>query len=382
MLRWVLGLLALLAAMVVASLTATPDSWQLAVQWTQQFDERNSGVAECPVLHGEAEPGSSLARYLEAIRLADGVRPDGQRLRELVEQGPAAKATAADLEMLALLQPAVRTLRQGAHRRGVQESGSSWFDFVDVLAPHDALLLSARDLAGAGDVRGAVHCLLDGLACGVDIAVHYAFWARLVSRTTRAFDDTLLQDADAAVLADLDAALGAIDAVFVLDTQPVSLAAAHMVRRLLDPKELSPMDLGMASSLVAWRHGFSVRESGKARAAALVELAQRFERSSPANEPWPQCKLRLQAAEAQERADNSDLHFAWLGGMVGIEETRREAAAQLRLLRLAVAFQRRQPLPRLADPLGLGELVARVHGDQAVFAGAGPGLERVARRRP
>ena len=381
MLRWVLGLLALLAAMVVASLTATPDSWQLAVQWTQQFDERHR-VAECPVLHGEAEPGSSFASYLEASRLAIGARHDEQRLRELVEQGAAAKVTAADLEMLAPLQPAVRALRQGAHRRGVEESESPSFDLVHVFSPHDALLLSARDLAGAGDVRGAVHCLLDGLACGVDIAVHYYFGAMLMSRTTRAFDDTLLQDADAAVNAELDAALGAIDAVFVLDTQPVSLAAAHMVRRLLDPKELSAMDLGMASPLVAWRHGFSVRESGRARAAALVELAQGFERSSPANEPWPQCKLRLQAAEAQERSDNSDLHFAWLGGLVAIEEMRREAAAQLRLLRLAVAFQRRQALPRLADPLGSGELVARVHGDEATFASAGPGLERVARRRP
>ena len=67
---------------------------------------------------------------------------------------------------------------------------------------------------------------------------------------------------------------------------------------------------------------------------------------------------------------------------VNLEQGVRRAAAQLRLVRLAVAFSAGSELPTLRDPLGDGDFLVKVEGYVATFASAEAGLPvRKAERR-
>ncbi|HEX5053136.1 MAG TPA: hypothetical protein VFZ65_15280 [Planctomycetota bacterium] len=386
--RWILVVVVVLAVMVVGSLTASPDGWQLALRWAAEREAQWQAIPECPVLQGEVAPGSSFAGYIEANRLAGDFRAHEARLRELAEaEGEAAVPTAADRQVLADLEPAVQVLRDAAHRQGPRAAEGSSLDFLDIFGPIDALLLAARDRNRRGDAAGAVCCLLDAVACGTDLTsselpLTQAIGALLVERAACAFDDALLGAADAALLARVDTALAQADAALHVEAHLLSRCALHLVRMLRDNEQVTAWDLGMASPLQAWRHGFSVRRSGMARVADLVDLVQRFESATPAFETWPARKPRLEAAVAEDRANNADLHDALLTNSVELEEQARHGLAGLRLLRLAVAFHRRESLPQLADPFGAGGLAVHEHADEASFSSAGARLERTARRRP
>ncbi len=393
--RWTLLVVLVLGAMLVASLSADSHGWQASVRWaSERAAQWRREAPECPVLHGEAKAGSSRAGYEAAARLAAGVNGKQlDRLRELVEAtGDAGLPTAEDRELLATLAPAAEALRVAAHQQGTDGGGvtpAAWptsDGLFELLGLHAALLLQARDQTRNGDLVGAFDCLLDGLACGVDLTTFetplvQSIGAFVVQKIVLAFEEALLQQADIALLARLADALAKADAALTVESRMPAQAAVHVVSMLREKPVVDAQDLGMATPLCAWRHGFSVRRSGMARAEQLTALVQRFERESTPSETWPSRRLRLLAVVAEDRANNSDLFSPFLERAVELEEQRREASAHLRLLRLAVAFHRRAPLPDLQDPLGEGALTVTTAGDSATFASVGHGIERVLHRR-
>ncbi len=393
--RWSLLVGAVLGAMVVASVFSTSNDWPAAVAWADEHVARwQREGRECPVLYGDTTAGSSRAGYLEAAGFAAALPNDRQEsLRELVEPaGAAAEPTAAQRLTFDALAPAVQALRDAAHRSGRTSavappaSAAGTLDVVAMSAVVDALLLQARLASQRGEPTAAVDALLDGLACGVDFAhgcvpVEVVFGAFTVGRCVDALHDELLSACDRQRLQGLAEALAAADGSLPADGGLLQLCAAGLVHHLRDAPSVSAHELGMASPLLAWRHGFSVRESGKARAAALVALAQRVAAEGGPDEGWPQRRVRLAAAVAEERARNWDLHWSLAHGVLEGEEQLREAAARLRLLRLAVAFQLGSALPALRDPFGEGDLRAEVHGDRATFASGDGAVSRTTVRR-
>ncbi|MCC7064497.1 MAG: hypothetical protein IT456_16915 [Planctomycetes bacterium] len=98
--------------------------------------------------------------------------------------------------------------------------------------------------------------------------------------------------------------------------------------------------------------------------------------------PWSVRRLELEQATRAVAAVGLAFHEG--GGMdfVNLEQGVRRAAAQLRLVRLAVAFSAGSELPTLRDPLGDGDFLVTVEGNVATFASAEAGLPvRKAERR-
>lgn len=391
-LRWSLLATVVLGAMAAASSLAGPAAWPAAVAWAdEQVLRWQRESRECPVLHGSELPGSSRAGYAEAARQASAL-PNELRvsLRDLVEPASSRiEPTKPQLQSFEALAPAVRALREGAHRTdaALRSNAADTLDIIGLSDCLDALLLTARSHAQLGDTSAAVECLLDGMAYGADLAASAALLeaaagAWTVARCADAFTDELLQRCDRPSLAALAAALATVDRSIPRDGRLLLLSAAGIVHHLRDAASVSAHDLGMATPLLAWRQGFDVHEFGKARAADFVAIAQRYAASPrDAQEPWPRQRARIAAAVAEEQATNWDLHRSFAHRIVECEEEVRETAARLRLLRLAVAFHGGTPLPKLSDPLAAGDLRAQIDGDRATFLAAGGSLQLTAERR-
>ncbi len=393
-LRWSLLIGLVLGAMVTASLLSDPQEWKATVRWAEERAAQwQRARCECPVLQGQTSVGSSLAGYGEAARLAGSLGGGhGERLAKLLAaSGAAGLPTDADRAAFAAIEPAVTAMREAAHRPSA--SGAAPHNLAgaapamyDLLDAHRALLLMARVKVAAGDPVAAVQCWLDGLACGVDLTagetpLDQALGAVLVEQVVDAVLDDLLKAADPTLLTSFAAALAAADRALDVECHWVASVVVHMVQFLRDTADPRPEDIGLRSPLLAWRHGFSLRRSGIARAVDLVALVQRFERESTAGEPWPSRRARLQLVVDEDRATNRDMMFPPLTSSIEREELRRGASARLRLLRLAVAFHLGNDLPRLADPMAATTLTAVVSGDRATFTSQDPRLARTALRR-
>jgi hypothetical protein len=375
--------------MVAASVFADPHDWGHSVQWAAAREAAwGAAGRECPVLVGEAVEGASFAGYVAAARLALGSGVDPERVTELAEGGVVGSVTEVDRAALASLAPAVSALREAAHRRGGARSwpapdvapGANW-ELFELMVVVDALRWEARELASQGRFEGAIDYLLDGVACGVDLAhslsvVEQMLGMLALDRCLRGFDGALLAAAPPAVLQRLGAALAVVDGVLPPESTCMTDSIATMVLALARTEAWSARDVGLSTPLVAWRHGFSVRRLAMAHAVQLAELAMRFERETPAGEPWSARQLRLQRAAAQARQDSGALPQWSFDHVLRHEEQRREIVTQVRLLRLAVVVQLGQPTPELADPFGDGALQVVPTATGSVVTSERAGLQR------
>ena len=374
-LRWTLLALFVLAALVVASLTAEPSEWAKAVQWANQSMPRiASEFAGCPVLRGRALPGSPREHYERAARLAAAVD------RELVEQlrafaagesRPAEGALAARDRLPAAALAEVRlACRVGGSSFDVEAVGRSCGDyppFDALLALVDGLIIESQHGADAA-VRA--RAWLDALACAVDVASFELPIASMpgitmLRRVADAGDDAFLAGLDEVWLGRVAAALASADAAMP-EHHAHELSAVHLVRLLRSGVDLDPIDIGLASRMQAWRSGFSLTRDGIGRACALVADLAAFEDACEAATRWPARRQLLQRLVAADRERNSDMFFHYLGDADYIEEQRRAAIAALRILRVAVAHHAHTALPVLADPLGEGDLEVLDSGDGSI----------------
>jgi hypothetical protein len=329
-------------------------------------------------------------QYLEAMRLAASVVDHTGRLHELAEASGSLPLTEADRALLAAMTPAVAALQRAARQRNSWPPDGRPLDvmpsLIDLMQAVDALIVTVAD-RGRSDAGPGVQLLLDGVRAGVDMLggatlVESMVGSVIIARCLQALDDGVLQALDAEQLARLGGALAMVDAALPARADSLPKACLDMVRGFGAQQPASPTILRLATQLRAWHYGFDEREWSRAQVAELVGVLVRHEATAPAADAaWPAVQQALERLQRE-----ADPLVADLGGggrvVVQAERALRESTARVRLLRLAVAFQQRLPVPALRDPLGSGDLGHGVHGDEATFTSADAALQRTSQRAP
>lgn len=391
-LRWTLLGLCLLAAFVVASLTAEPGSWQDTVKWARQFrDARPVLAASCPVLVGDGLPGDPRQAYERAGQLCCGITPEAgltpeerQRLRDVASQP--SRATASDQALLAKVPAAAleelrRSVRSngGMHdseRLGRRLTGRV---FGDQEALIDALLIQA---VRAPSETAKLEAWLDVFACGWDLAgsalpIEEMWGLVLVARALDLAGESWLQALSPPAHRQLAVALTKVDAAtpVCIDLQRV---VADMVLLVDEVPELRVADIGLRSSLPLWRHGFSIERAAIHKVTHVHEQVTRFLRDTDAQAAWPVRRLALQQLVDEDRSHSDYMMSGYLSFALEGEQKRRECVARMRLLRMAIAVHLGESL-QLPDPLGEGALAQSRDGDRVRLASAEPGIHRFVR---
>jgi hypothetical protein len=384
--------LCLLAAFVVASLTAEPGSWHDTVMWAREFRHaRPARAASCPVLVGDGLPGDSRQAYERAGQLCIGITPEAvlspaerQRLRDIASQP--SRATACDQALLAKVPAAAieelrRSVRSngGMHdseRLGRRPPGSVFGD-QEVLI--DALLIQA---VRAPSESAKLEAWLDVFACGWDLAGSAlpieSMWGLVI--VVRALDlagEAWLQALSPLAQRQLGEALAKVDAAtpVCIDLQGV---VADMVLWVDEAPDLRAADIGMRSPLPLWRHGFSVERAAIDKVTRVHEQVSRFLRDTDAQAAWPVRRLALQQLVDEDRSHSDYMMSGYLSFALEGEQQRRECVARMRLLRVAIAVHLGESL-QLPDPLGEGALSQSRDGDRVRLASAEPGIHRFVR---
>lgn len=382
--RWCVLVLLVLAGMLTASLTAAGDEWQAAVQWVQwQRPMLARHLPARPALHDGPTPSAGGGGYGAVARAAERVGASQwenllrSALEDAVEPGDELQVA------LQQLAPAADLLRAAARAAAPSTAAAAPFDPLPLLAIVDALLVTTlRGELGVAAARD----LLDVFACGVDLAnswlpIEHMLGALVLQRASAAVGDEVLARFDPAGLAVFAAGLAVADSVVHPESVWPMLLVSQLVAQLDVEGQVSARDLGLGNRWQAWRHGFSVRDSGRARTRSLVAALQRFVRDAVGADSWPARRALLAELAKADRAANADLWRPFLAGVEANEESRRLGVAQLRLLRLAVAWHVSQPLPRLDDPLGVGPLQVLEVADGVLLRSAEADLQRHCRRR-
>ncbi len=356
MFRGVLLAIAIVLAMVVASLTAEPDDWPAVVEWAKvQEGALQRDRVPCPVLFGAVLVGEPHAGYQRAIARLQGLHLESDRLQVLVTDRAAWPLTDDDRAQLQAMAPALAELRDGARSEPVGGDLHGIEDCYNLADGVRGLLIAARQepVANFADAMAAIACSRDVLAG--PMALDQVVGAWLLGLCFDALDEAWLAALPPARLADLAAALAKADLPRVPLSAPI-LLVANTVRELASGREIEPYEIGMSTSLLAFRHGFSVRRAGIARACSVVAAVRAWQAATPIGERWPARRQRLEQLEAWDAARSAELMQPWLDGLASREEDVRCAFAKLRLLRLATAAALGHELPVLDDPLGHGAL--------------------------
>lgn len=164
---------------------------------------------------------------------------------------------------------------------------------------------------------------------------------------------------DVAALRLLGSALAHIDAKASLVANP-PMALANWVEPLL----VRPRPTSIRRRLAAWRHGFDAHERELVAAdellAALPELAA-------GDCVWDVREQQWQRFFAAVRSGAGASLPRSLEGLPQHERSLRRDLAQLRLLRLCLAWRLGEPLPAVLDPFTLTPFVVETNGDAATF---------------
>lgn len=363
-LRWVLSLLVVFAALVAASLTAEPDSWHGTVRRAQQWRTASvTAKVTCPVLVGEPLVGDVRSRYERAANLARAIDMDDRHALRAMLDKPAPSAAAAMAVVARLPEVALAEHRRAARTDGNlsfarQLGGREQLPLLDFMVLCDALLVTAR-YAETAEQR--LTAWLDAIACGWDFAgmevrVGELYGLMIVERSLGVADETWLRSLSPECLEQLDSALAKVDAATPMVADLNNLVAS-MVLMVAEAPDLQPHDIGLRSVYDAWENMFSVQDAGIERIGLLDEQVQAFCRATPTRETWQARKTRLGQLVHADRQANRDLTHNYLGHLIKSEQERRSNITRLRLLRMAVA-QLRGAEVVLMDPFGDGPLVA------------------------
>jgi hypothetical protein len=309
---------------------------------------------------GEAKDGSAHDLYAAASRMLLPASTRGQwdfATERWIENGPVTAERCDELRRQ--WAPAVALLSEGAHRRDARVDGQK----ADAIRLGWILTAEFVSRLGEGATTAAVQLWLDGFTFTRDRSLPWPWLPLWTDERVRSLPEADL-DLLAAGLTRLDRWLERpLDAEWCLAT---------WMAPLLDGSWASA-GYPTQQRLAAWRQGFDAQ---RWHLEAFDELLQITAVLSPAasdgaarQEQWRAYKAapRLRATSWSESADRA---VAFCERSQNLELTR------LRLLRLAVAFHRRAPLPDLADPFGAGALEVRLDGDTAVFRSAGSFAER------
>jgi hypothetical protein len=351
--RGVLLGIALVLAMVVASVRAEPDRWPGVVRWASvQAALARGEVPPCPVLAEFPLAGEREQGYADAIRLLRTCdRGWGERLQALATERAAWPLRTDDRDCLLAMGPALDTLRTTV--RGPCTGSLAIRDGELLLDAVRALVVLARERNSTAEATVAIAVARDQFA-QVDLLARLCGSLGL-ELVAAGLDERWLAAGSSEDLTAFAVAIAQADPARLPCLAPAATCAG-IVDHLAGASDIDPAVLGMRSPLAAWRHGFSLRRAGMDRALALAADVQRFDVGTPAGETWPDRRVRLQELVDREAAASGNAWMSWYAGLVEHEVAARRGVAALRLLRVAVAARLEQPLPELGDPFGSGPL--------------------------
>lgn len=382
-----LGAVVVVVAMLIASLSNQGPDWGVTVSWADAWLDRwRAERMACRVLP-ESSSGSALDSYAAAARAAAGA--DAGTLRRLRDAALPLHLTPAEGALLASLAPVVAALQQAARQPGFGAAVATGprLEVLELMQASDELEVHWKVLAGS-DPRAAFEVVLVGLQVGADLVqsphiMESMIGRVIVGRWVAACADDMVRQLPPADLERLVAALLQVDRSMLATADPAAHVCFDLVESLRPATALAGTRFGPLVHLRAWRYGGSILELARAQAAELVALVTAQGPAGQSTMPatstaWPAVRARLAALDTQFA--KLDSIGGGHGRLVEIEHAHREVLAELRLLRLAVAFHARLDLPGLGDPFGTRPLVARVEGDTATFTSCEQGLERQVRR--
>jgi hypothetical protein len=346
--RWIVVTLLLLGGLVVASLCRGDDSERAArlgrlqtfVAATQKkAAQRDPPRPFCDLVPAYDEPAQ--LGIAAATALLGDLRHAGEMLAQLEE--PDAHEQRAVLRPC--LEPIVQALRRAAGGRGSARELGAWSSRVLQVA-----FLEAGDRA-AWSEQVEIWLVMRAVRERPRLpsfAPVSPFW------TEQSFTSL-----DAAALRLLASALAHVDANTALTADP-PMALANWVEPLL----VRPRPTSIRRRLAAWRHGFDTHERELVAAgellAALPELAD-------GDCVWDVREQQWQRFFAAVRSGAGATLPRSLEGLRQHERSLRRDLAQLRLLRLCIAWQLGEPLPAVLDPFTLTPFVVETNGDAATF---------------
>jgi hypothetical protein len=369
----VLALVASGAAVVQRRTTASCAAMQQKVaaleQVFQQRDHRRQP------LFGTGTDGSAFAGYAAALAASRALQREHAVLVATLPHHDDSKVAGREA-LRDRWRPAVDLLSEAARRTDARPEpfargqGSGLVNLLDARWLVNMAVFEARALRLRGEPRAAVERTLAAATLGADLVhsgvlIHQMIGAALVAiAADEAWPDAALQQLDAGALELLAAGLERLD--HGLPTSVDLVAELRFVARgLQDPQATGVF----GARAEAWRYGFSPRWM---LADAFLQVAAAAERITAEQRlSWPQREALLQL-ELGAVADSGNPVTAMLApNLSAAEQTLREVAARVRLLRMAVDVRRGVDGVPLQDPLGDGPFgVARDAGG-VVFHSAG-----------
>jgi len=303
-----------------------------------------------PLYDEPAELGlTAAAAFFGNLRRADEMlaemeEPSAQRLRAALRPS---------------VDPIVQALRRAAGGRGSGRYHAVWSRVLQVA------FLEAGDRA-AWSEQVELWLVMRSL---LERPKHSGF-----SPVAKFWSDDRVSCLDALALRQLASALAHVDAKTVLAWHP-PWVLSNWVQQLLTRQPPT----SIRRRLAVWRHGFDTRERELVAAdellAALPELAEGDCDWATREQQWQRFlgAVRSGAGASLPRS---------LDGLRQHELASRRDLAQMRLLRLCLAWRLGEPLPAVLDSFTLTPFVVEANGDAATFRSSStqPGLVRGATR--
>lgn len=354
----------LLGGLVVASWTSDGDDGERLARLgrLQRFvattrtaaAQRDEATSQTGLLLAHDEPAEL------GLAAAGALLGEPRRARNLIEDLCEPDAGWRRAAMRPVLDPIVQALRRAAGGRGRLPIGVSWPFQILLVAWHDAG--DRRAWSEQVELWLVMHALLEHGKSGPN-QFGVAFW-----------NDERLLALDPAALQQLAAALARLDANAPLVGDP-ALALANHVQDLLARSHRTTL----RGRLGAWRHGFDPRERELAAADELLAALPVLQSDTV---DWASRELQWQRFFGAARSGTGAWLLRALGGMRQHEVALRRDLAQLRLLRLAIAWRLGESLPDLLDPFTLTTMLVEQRGEAATFRSPStqPGLVRHATR--
>ena len=273
--------------------------------------------------------------------------------------------------------PVIQQVRAGAH--GQTLTAPSALLGKEVVGLDEALFLELRSLAGEARTSDFLNLWMDAFTFAVDrLPGPAGGWRDQFPRSYLSLlTDDVLATSSAPEMQVLQGFLTNADPlVAVLPDCDVYLAS--WVRGQIQNARIE--GLGIRTRLYAWQHGFDPFRADLEGYDELLTLGAML-RSAATD--GGQREAQWSAYRAAPRERQTPLTRFHDEIIEKSERQHRQLLAQLRLLRLAVAFHRGVELPQLADPFASAPLQVQIEGDAAVLRSAitFPGSQRIARRR-
>ncbi len=275
--------------------------------------------------------------------------------------------------------PAIDALRTGARldnaRPPVDWSAHYDQELVPVTLQVTTLAKAAAEQATRelpADPTASVALLLDVATFAVDHTrgpslVHEALGTTALQEVIDALPPEQLQAMPDDALEALAQGLSVLDLHFSPHLGSAATDIAIFGGALVaDPTELGMLDIGIAD---LFRYGFSTRRMA---ASAVLDVAGAIDTLDQSRGMrWPQRKSLFHELAAGLSASPNPLASFVIRNWIEIEHAKRRVLADLRLLRMAVAWRRGDTVEPLPDPLGPGQLQFIEDGSGAKFRSQG-----------